>query len=838
MIKFKNLRLMQIVAIGIGIIFLIGASAIILMVQRTMKEESLHEAESKARLLLDRNLATHMYFSQNLKPRLFEYTAPFSSKDYFEPSWMSSTYANREINKYFQSLNPFGYYIKDAASDARNPENEADAYELDFLAKMKKDKKLNAHSDVQIIAGKPYLVVLKRGEVIEGACLRCHGEPGAAPAGMLRLYGVDKAFHRKLDDLVSIISIRIPLAEAYKGASNLSLKLSIMLVAVLAIVLAVLFVLYRHFVVAPIGAISAKARELSGMEGRLGETIPQQGSRELNELCAAFNELSQKLRIDRDGLEKRVQERTRELETANEQLAREIVEHKLATEALTKSEDKFRRAFYISPDAVNINRLADGMYVSINAGFTKIMGYTKEDIIGKTSIEYDIWDNIEDRQRLVAGLRKNGEATNLEAAFRTKDGKLRYGLMSASVLTLDGAPHILSITRDITERKQAEAEKKLLEEKLQHADKMEAIGTLAGGIAHDFNNLLMGIQGYASLLLMHIDSSHPHYEKLKRIEEQVGRGADLAKQLLGFARGGRYEIKPTDMNDLLEKSSSLFGRTKKEISISRKYEENLLPVEVDRGQMEQVFLNLYVNAWQAMPGGGELYIETGNVFFDDAQAAISAVTPGKYVKITIADTGIGMDEKIRARIFEPFFTTKAMGRGTGLGLAMVYGIIKGHKGAITVDSKPGQGTTFTIYLPASEQEAAKEKAAIKTIARGTETILLVDDEQMILKVNRELLEFLGYRVYAAGSGQEALAVYMEKQKEIDLVILDMILPGISGGETFDRLRGFNPALKVLLASGYSIKGEAQAIMERGCNGFIQKPFRLEILSRKIREMLD
>jgi len=389
---------------------------------------------------------------------------------------------------------------------------------------------------------------------------------------------------------------------------------------------------------------------------------------------------------------------------------------------------------------------------------------------------------------------------------------------------------------EITERNQLEEEKRILRERLQQADKMEAIGTLAGGIAHDFNNLLMGIQGHASLTLLDLDPSHPHYERLKRIEEQVESGADLTRQLLGFARGGRYDVKPADMNDIIKETSSMFGRTKKEISIHRKYGKDLCSVEVDRGQMEQVFMNLYVNAWQAMPGGGEIYLETEDVLWDAEQAVPYAVTPGKYVKISVTDTGTGMDEKTKERIFDPFFTTKEMGRGTGLGLATVYGIIKGHKGMIHVYSEPGHGTTFTIYLVASEKEMVKEKRATGTIARGTETILLVDDEKMVLEVSKELLESMGYRVYPAGSGQEALAVYMEKRSEIDLVILDMIMPGISGGETFDRLREINPEIKVLLSSGYSIEGQAQEIMDRGCNGFLQKPFRLANLSRKVREM--
>jgi two-component system cell cycle sensor histidine kinase/response regulator CckA len=251
-----------------------------------------------------------------------------------------------------------------------------------------------------------------------------------------------------------------------------------------------------------------------------------------------------------------------------------------------------------------------------------------------------------------------------------------------------------------------------------------------------------------------------------------------------------------------------------------------------------VFMNMYVNSWQAMPGGGEIYLETENILLDEAQATVFSVKAGKYVKITVTDTGTGMDEETKKRIFDPFFTTKAMGRGTGLGLATVYGIIKGHKGAISVYSEPGHGTTFNIYLPASERVVVKEQAVPAKILKGTGTILVTDDEEIVLKVSKQMLESLGYRVYTAKSGQEAIAIYIEKRNEIDLVILDMIMPGLSGGETFDDLREINPGVKVLLSSGYSISGQAQEILDRGCNGFIQKPFRLDKISQKIREILE
>jgi CheY-like chemotaxis protein len=348
----------------------------------------------------------------------------------------------------------------------------------------------------------------------------------------------------------------------------------------------------------------------------------------------------------------------------------------------------------------------------------------------------------------------------------------------------------------------------------------------------------MGIQGHASLMMLGFDPSDPRYVRLKHIEELIQSGADLTGQLLGFARGGRYDVKPVSMNDIVEKSSAMFGRTKKEIYIHRKYAKAPCIVEVDRSQMEQVFMNLFVNAWQAMPGGGDIFVETEKVILDEIHAMPVPVVPGRYVKVTVTDTGTGMDVQTKERIFDPFFTTKGMGRGTGLGLATVYGIMRGHGGTIAAESEPGQGTTFNLYLPASEKDPDEEKKRAKDVLCGTETILLVDDEKMVLEVSRELLESLGYRVYAAGSGQEAVAVYMEKKSEIGLVILDMVMPGISGGETFDRLREIYPGIKVLLSSGYSVNGEAQTIMDRGCSGFLQKPFHLENLSRKVREILD
>ena len=408
---------------------------------------------------------------------------------------------------------------------------------------------------------------------------------------------------------------------------------------------------------------------------------------------------------------------------------------------------------------------------------------------------------------------------------------LDVSISVATYLDRDGIPvgsvHTL---RDITERKR-------LEVQLRQATKMEAIGTLAGGIAHDFNNLLMGIQGNVSLMLMHMDSTHRYHDRLKNIEKQVQSGARLTSHLLGYARQGRYEVKSLDLNKFLEETSEAFGRTRKEITVYREFAKDLFAIEADQAQIEQVLLNLFVNAADAMPGGGDLILKTMNTTHHGMKGKLYDPKPGNYVLLTVTDTGIGMDRKTMERIFDPFFTTKEMGRGTGLGLASAYGIVKGHGGYIDVESEKGYGTTFSIHLPASDKRVRKAVKGAEHFVKGTGTVLLVDDEETVLEVGRELLKAMGYHVLTARDGKEAIEVYRKNQDNIDLVLLDMVMPNIGGGEAYDRLKEINTHIKVLLSSGYSIHGEASEILERGCNGFIQKPYKMEDLSIKIRDIL-
>ena len=512
----------------------------------------------------------------------------------------------------------------------------------------------------------------------------------------------------------------------------------------------------------------------------------------------------------------------------------DITDRKHAEEVLRQSETRLKAVFEANPDPMVVYD-SNGHPQYLNPEFINVFGWTIEDLKGKR-IPFVPDDQKEITASKIKELYDYQKPVRFESTRLTNEGQLLDIFISAAIIkdsesTSSGTVVILT---DITEKKRLEA-------RLQGAQRMEAIGTLAGGIAHDFNNLLMGIQGNASLLLFNKDAVHPDYEQLKNIESYVLQGSDLTRQLLGFARGGKYEVEVLNLNEVIKRENRMFTRTKKEIVIHEQYDKDLWSVKVSKGQIEQVLLNLYVNAWQAMPAGGDIYVQTNNILLDQHFIKPFQITPGKYVKISIIDSGTGMDEATLQRIFEPFFTTKKMGRGIGLGLASVYGIIKNHGGFIDVYSEKGKGTSFYIYLPAIDTQNAlqnKDIGPTDKITPGTETILFVDDEDMITDVGRQLLEKLGYTVLTAGSGREAIEIYQKHLNEISLVIIDMIMPGLNGGETYDELKKIDSDIKVLLASGYSMDGMAQDILDRGCHGFIQKPFNIITLSHKIRTVLD
>jgi PAS domain S-box-containing protein len=476
----------------------------------------------------------------------------------------------------------------------------------------------------------------------------------------------------------------------------------------------------------------------------------------------------------------------------------------------------------------------EGIVLAANEQALKRMGKTAEELVGKPLAGFLPPDLGEARRQRGRDVIRTGQPLHFEDEWAGRT----YSSSIHPIQDEKGRVIKLAIySKDITEEKRSEEERKKLTKQLQLAQKMEAIGTLAGGIAHDFNNLLMAIQGNVSLALFDMEPSHPQHRILANIEKLVRSGADLTSKLLGYARKGKYESRPLGLNDLVRETSETFGRMRKDITIFRDLSEDLKNVIADKGQIEQVLLNLFVNAADAMPAGGKLILKSRNVTHQDIPFKGYTIKPGSYVMLTVTDTGVGMDKDVITRIFDPFFTTKKMGRGTGLGLASAYGIVKGHNGYIDVTSKKDKGSVFYIYLPASEQRPSAALEPSRRPEGGIGTILLVDDEDTVLEVTAQMIERLGYTVIRARSGREAIERFQESSDRVSLVILDMIMPEMGGSEVFDELRRINRRVKVLLASGYSMLGQAREIMNRGCIGFIQKPFTMEDLSFKLRSVL-
>jgi PAS domain S-box-containing protein len=506
--------------------------------------------------------------------------------------------------------------------------------------------------------------------------------------------------------------------------------------------------------------------------------------------------------------------------------------------ALRESEERFRNMAELLPETVFEADLS-GNLTFVNRKAYDYLGYTQQDF--ERGLNCFDMISADDRERAFENIGRilKGENIGLNEYTALKKDGSTFPIMihSSPILRGDQLMGVRGFIIDISDRKRAEKEKTKLEIQFYQAQRLETLGTLAGGIAHDFNNLLMTIQGNTSLMIFDVETAHPHYSLLKNIEEQIEKGAKLTRQLLGYARKGKYNVKPMDLNQIIAESSDTFSRTRKELTIQRRFETNLSAIEADQGQIEQILYNLYVNAADAMPDGGELILETANVTHQDINGHQYDPKPGEYVRLSVKDTGVGIDKEHQARIFDPFFTTKEMGRGTGLGLASAYGIVKSHEGYIEVESEKDIGTTFHIYLPASDKAVQPLPKIPAKIVAGSGTVLLVDDEEVVLNVGAKVLEKMGYTVFPAQSGVEAIDIFHQKKAQIDLVILDVIMPDIGGGEAYDKIKEIDSSAKVLLSSGYSIDGQAAEIMNRGCDGFIQKPFNANDLSAKLTQLL-
>lgn len=521
---------------------------------------------------------------------------------------------------------------------------------------------------------------------------------------------------------------------------------------------------------------------------------------------------------------------------------RELSERRQAEAALLTSEQRFRALFESSREGILITD-AQSRIVAANPAAAKILGYSSaEELAGVSAL--DLYPDPAQKNAWFAELMQKGYVEAMELRVRRKDGSEAV-ILGGGVLRRDAEGRILStesMFTDITELKRAEEERKKLEEQLRQAQKMEALGLLAGGMAHEFNNLLTIIQGNAELALSSLTPSQTNYQELLTIYKTAERAATLTRQVLALSRRQILQRKELDLNALISNLVTVLQRLIGEsIELHSELAPDLPTVFADSGTIEQVIMNLVLNARDAMPEGGKLTIQTAVVTLDEAFCRIHPdAQAGAHVCLKVSDTGIGMDETVRSRLFEPFFTTKEPGKGSGLGLSVVYGIVKQHEGFIEVDSAPGQGAKFSIYLPIyrSQEQVERKEISQKGLPRGTETILIVEDEQQVRELTQQILETLGYTVLVASNGAEALELFSVNPDSIDLVILDAVMPSLSGQQTYQAMSALRPNLPVLFITGYSAEIMQLPPAELATLPILQKPFSVTEIGRRVREVLD
>jgi PAS domain S-box-containing protein len=523
---------------------------------------------------------------------------------------------------------------------------------------------------------------------------------------------------------------------------------------------------------------------------------------------------------------------------------RDITERRLMEEALRLSEERYRGLFENANDIIYTQDL-QGNYTSVNKVAEAVTGYALDEVLHMNYSQFFPAEETE-RIRRMTERKLSGEtdSTSYEVSLRTKDGAIVQLDVSTTLIYENGRPvGIQGIARDITERNRAAEALRTSQAQLQQSQKLEAIGQLAGGVAHDFNNLLTAINGYTDLSLRYLDERHSIRRNLEEIKKAAARAASLTRQLLAFSRKQILEPRILDLNLVVKDMSKMLRRLiGEDIELHTTLKNDLGKVQADPGQVEQIIMNLVVNARDAMPQGGKVTIETANVTVDETYAMEHVmVQTGEYVMLAVTDTGSGIDEETQTHIFEPFFTTKEAGKGTGLGLSTVYGIVKQSGGYVWIYSEVGVGTSFKVYLPRLDEQPQVEKSRAlvgSTDVHGTETVLLVEDDAMVRRMARMILELHGYRVLEAEHADAALQIFQEHKDEIDLMLTDVIMPGMSGRVLAERLAELSPELPVIYMSGYT----DDAIVRHGLLSdeldFIQKPFSPDGLAQKIRTVLD
>src|SRR6266702_2650711 len=764
-----------------ALVFAIGAAIIVLVVNWDDRRGVVRDAEEKAALLLNHDVAAHKDLNSVLASATVRRAGAEATPDELEPVCLSSNHAVQEIGSEFNAIKDEPYYYKRASIDARNPANEADGIERDFLTRRSAEPEAE-WKGVRNIAGQTWFVLMRRGPPLAQLCLRCHGEPRDAPGRLIERYGTERGFHRRESQAAWVASVRVPLDRALAVANAFSIRL-----------------LRQH------------AMLVAGGQRDVAQQLPPPRGRDLQDLTVAFNEMSSRLAAQKEELERQVHERTQE-----------ILERKADYDLL----------FDQNPMPLWVYDAETFRFMAVNKAAVRHYGYSKDEFL---AMDIKQIRPPEDIPRLLAALVRTGNR-DLQTGLRhiKKDGSLiEVEIVSHEVRFL-GRRARLVLASDVTEQRALQAH-------LQQAQKMEAVGQLAGGMAHDFNNLLTVICS-GTAMLKGERLSEEGREDLVEVAHAAQRATELTRKLLAFSRKQTMQPRVIRLDDDVREAEKMLRRlVREDITITTRLHASRWLVLVDPAQMETVLVNLVVNARDAMPSGGTITIETSEIQVDDEFAQRGPdLECGPYVMLAVSDTGVGMPAHVVARAFEPFFTTKEKGRGTGLGLATVYGIVKQSGGLVRLSSEPGRGTTAFVYLPrATEDRARMPFSAPETAAPGgTETVLLVEDEEQVRRMARRVLEAHGYTVLCATNGREALAVAAAAGDEVELVVTDVIMPEMGGAALAEVFRRSRPTLPVLFLSGYT--GD-----DLGRNGivasevrFLQKPFSPGALASAVRQALD
>jgi PAS domain S-box-containing protein len=511
----------------------------------------------------------------------------------------------------------------------------------------------------------------------------------------------------------------------------------------------------------------------------------------------------------------------------------DVSERIMSEMALKESEFKFRSLFDLSPQAIALTAVGTGKLIDVNDKFCELTKYSKEELLELTTKEVGFYSD-DDRNRFIKEIKVSGEVQGLKMDFKAKDGSTLNTLMFAKIIQIAGKNYILTIFLDVTDKKRLEA-------RLAQAYKMEAIGTLAGGIAHDFNNILSPIILYTEMLLQDTSTENPLRFNLEEILSASMRAKDLTKQILTFSRQTEQERVPLLINPIIKEALKLLRSSlPSTIKIRQNIEAKVGVVLGDPTQIHQILMNLCTNAAHSMRGkGGLLEVDLADVdlYAEDA-ARIGDLKPGQYIKLTVSDTGAGMESNTKERIFEPYFTTSRKGEGTGLGLSVVHGIVKSYEGTITVDSKPGVGTVFEVFLPKVEKHISSKPASTVHIPGGTERVMLIDDEPSILEALQQMLKRLGYKVSAIRSSIEALKAFRAAPDEFDLVITDYTMPEMTGADVAKAVMDIRPDISVILSTGFSEQIDERESKAIGIRAFVMKPIVVEEIAQTVRKVLD